>query len=211
MPQLLQIRTSRPQEIRGKLTSYGKQPRDGRVWLSFGGLDDDEVANKQAHGGPDKAVLAWSVGNYPLWIADHPQHAAQFAAGAFGENLLIKGLSEESVCIGDRWRVGDALLEICQPRRPCATVAHWFNDPAMLKAMVQTRRTGWYLRVLEEGFIEPGEIIVEASTDTRWTVARTTVETYRTPVDAAELRHLALAPALAAGWVERVLKLAANA
>lgn len=204
MPRILQIRTGRPQDVRGVVTAYGRQLQTGPIAASTDGLAGDEVADTRAHGGPDKAILGYAAGNYPLWSAELPHHAARFVPGAFGENLLVEGLDEASACIGDQWRIGDALVEICQPRRPCATVGHWFEDPSMLKAMVRTQRTGWYMRVLEPGLVQTGEIHLEHRPLRAWPVARVLELSYRTPPDTAGLAELMDAPGLAENWVNKI-------
>ena len=200
MPRLLQIRTGRVRPVAGHLTAYGKDERSGAVFAGRLGLDGDEVADKRVHGGPEKAVYAYAAGNYPLWTAEHPEHAARLVPGAFGENLLIEGLDESMVCIGDKWRIGAALVEICQPRHPCATLGRWFEDPKMVKAIVRNGRSGWYLRVVEDGEMARGDIRLEQRPDDAWTVAQVLQASYRNPPDCAELARLATAPGLATGW-----------
>lgn len=200
MPRLLQIRTGRAQLIAGHVTAYGKRLRPSPVLAKTLGLEGDEVANTRVHGGPEKAIYAYSADSYPHWITEHPQHSEVLVPGAFGENLLIEGADENSVCIGDRWRIGSALVEVCQPRQPCATLARWFNDPKMVKAMVKNGRAGWYLRVLEEGLMEPGDMQLELRPEGAWTVAQVLQASYRNPPDCAELAALARAPALASAW-----------
>lgn len=113
LPRLLDVRTGHARLIDGYRTAYAKQSRTGPVAVHPLGLEGDEVANTRVHGGPEKAIYAYSAENYALWAADHPRHAERLVPGGFGENLLIAGLDESSVCIGDRWRVGSALLEPC--------------------------------------------------------------------------------------------------
>ena len=201
MPTLLQLRTGRARRIGTHVTAYGKDPREGPVRAHALGLEGDEVANTRVHGGPEKAVYAYPAANYPLWATDHPQHKARLIPGAFGENLLIEGLDEQSTHIGDRFRIGTALVEACQPRQPCATFARWFDDPRMVKAMVKTGRCGWYLRVLEEGLMAAGDdIILEHRPAGSLSTAQVAAASYRSPPDRAELAILSTAPGLASGW-----------
>jgi MOSC domain-containing protein YiiM len=200
-PRLLQLRTGHARRVDGHLTAYGKEPRQGPVQAHALGLQGDEVANTRVHGGPEKAIYAYPAANYPLWHADHPHHVDRLVPGAFGENLLIEGLDESTALVGDRWRVGSALLEICQPRQPCATLARWFGDPQMVKAMVRIGRSGWYLRVLEDGALQAGDpLTLEHSPPGAWSIARVLRASYRSPPDRAELEALSLAPGLASGW-----------
>ncbi len=200
MPSLLQIRTGRAQRVDGHVTAYGKLPRTGAVFAHALGLHGDEVADKRVHGGPEKAVYAYSADNYSLWVSDYPQHIDRLVPGGFGENLLIEGLNELSIHIGDRWRIGGALVEVCQPRQPCVTMARWFDDPKMVKAMVKNGRAGWYLRVLEDGDMQPGEIELEHRPQGAWSVAQVLAASYKSPPDPVELAALAQAPGLASGW-----------
>lgn len=200
-PLLLEVRTGAARRIGGHVTAYAKAPRQGAVEVHELGLAGDEVGNPRVHGGPDKAVYAYGAGNYPLWVADHPEQAERLVPGAFGENLLVAGLDETSVCIGDCWRIGTALLSPCQPRQPCATLGRWFDDRHMVKAMVLNGRSGWYLRVLEPGTLEAGNrAVLEDRPAPDWSIARVLDVSYASRPDAEALDALARLPGLAAGW-----------
>lgn len=201
MPTLLQVRTGHAQRVAGYLTAYGKTARAHPVRAHAMGLEGDEVANTRVHGGPDKAVYAYGSGNYALWRRDFPRHADKLVAGGFGENLLIDGLREDSVCIGDRWRIGTALFEPCQPRQPCSTLARWFDDPEMVKAMVSNGRSGWYLRVIENGVVAHGDpVTLVHRPPNAWTIASVLGASYGRSPDPALLAQLSRAPGLASGW-----------
>ena len=151
-----------------------KEPANGRVRVHRLGFAGDEQADLTAHGGPDKAIHHYPHDHYPFWrqaIGDHPLLAAW---GAFGENVSTEGLTEETVCIGDRWRLGGALVEVSQGRQPCWKLDHRFGGLAINAAMVKARRSGWYYRVLEEGDVEAGEAMqLVDRPHPEWTVART--------------------------------------
>jgi MOSC domain-containing protein YiiM len=137
------------------------------------GLDGDEQADLQVHGGIDKAVYAYGAQNYPAWRADFPEHTALFVPGGVGENLPMQGLDERQVCIGDQHRVGTALLTVCQPRQPCHKFALRFNDPRVVHAMTSNGRCGWYYRVSREGDLTAGDAVeLVARPNPQWTVAR---------------------------------------
>ncbi|MFN7173391.1 MAG: MOSC domain-containing protein [Thermaurantiacus tibetensis] len=200
MAHLVEVRTGRVETRNGHRTAYAKAPRDGPIAVTSFGLDGDEVGNRRVHGGPDKAVYVYAAANYPRWRADHPHHAARLVPGAFGENLLVDGLDEAEAHVGDRWRAGTALLEICQPRQPCSTLARWFGDPAMVEAMVRNGRSGWYCRVVEEGVLAAGDsLMLEHRPQGAWSIAAVLKASYA-PAGADELRALAGAPGLAASW-----------
>lgn len=200
MPRITDVRTGRARVVAGHRTAYAKAPRRGPVAVHALGLEGDEVGNPRVHGGPDKAVYAYAAANYPLWRADHPEHRERLVPGAFGENLLIEGLDEATAHVGDCWRAGTALLEICQPRQPCQTLARWFGDPAMVKAMVANGRSGWYCRVVEPGELAAGDpLTLEHRPDGAWSVAAVLKTSY-SPSGSEELEALARAPGLAASW-----------
>jgi MOSC domain-containing protein YiiM len=201
MPRLLQLRTGHVALRDGHRTAYAKAPREGPVMAHALGLEGDAVGNTRVHGGPEKAIYAYGASAYAGWIAEQPQHADRLVPGAFGENLLVDGLDEGSVCIGDRWRIGSALVEVCQPRQPCSTMARWFGDPRMVKAMVQNGRSGWYLRVAQGGQMAAGDALTLAHRpEGAWSIARVLAASYRSPPDRAELAALAQAEGLATGW-----------
>ncbi|MCS6987622.1 MAG: MOSC domain-containing protein [Sphingomonadaceae bacterium] len=191
---ILEVRTGRVARLGSRRTAYAKTPRMEPVALGPLGLAGDEVGDRRVHGGPDKAVHLYFADHYPRWAAEHPRHAGRLVPGAFGENLVLAGLDERSVCVGDRWRAGSALLEPCQPRQPCATL--------MVRAMVANGRSGVYARVLEPGRVAAGDpFVLEHRPPGAWSVARVLEVSYWPP-SAVALRALAAAPGLAAGWAE---------
>ena len=141
-------------------------------------------------------------------LGDLPRLAA---SGAFGENVSTSGWTETDVCLGDRFRLGTALVEIAQGRQPCWKQSHHLSTNAVVKAMVATARTGWYYRVIEEGEVAAGdEILLVERPLAEWPVARV----FRLLIggghrgEAAALRDLAIVGALAEGWRERAARLA---
>lgn len=118
------------------------------------GLAGDSQAELAVHGGPDKAVYAYSEDHYPWWRQRLPGIDLPF--GAFGENLTVSGFNDNEACIGDLYRAGSALLMAVQPRLPCVKLAMRFDDPSMVKTFAQSGRLGIYFRVVEEGRVSPG-------------------------------------------------------
>lgn len=170
-------------------TAFYKQPVQGLVAVTVEGLDGDGVADRVHHGGIDKAVLAYSADNYQLWqdelglvaTRNSDPLAGQIELfGMFGENVTIRGLDETNVCIGDRFRVGDVLFEVSQPRQPCWKLARRWDIPQLPKLVVQNGRSGWYLRVVEEGKLQASDSVqLESRPNPDWTVARTSQIFYR--------------------------------
>lgn len=140
-------------------SAIAKAPVAGPVRVFRLGLDGDQQADLSVHGGPDKAIHHYPHDHYPFWretIGDHPLLATH---GAFGENVSTSGLTEDEVCIGDRWRLGTALVEVSQGRQPCWKLDHRFDGARVNAACVKSRRSGWYYRVIEEGVVGAGEML----------------------------------------------------
>ena len=138
-------------------TAIFKEPVEGPARVARLNLEGDGQADLTVHGGPTKAVYAYPSQHYDFW---RDQLAGtELRWGAFGENLTIEGLDEESVSIGDRFRVGTARLVVTEPRMPCFKLGLRFGDPKMIKRFLQSQRTGFYFGVEEEGHIEAGDTI----------------------------------------------------
>lgn len=135
-------------------TGIRKLPVTGAVRATRLGLEGDGQADLENHGGEFKAVYAYSADHYPTWRAELGRD--DLVHGHFGENLTLEGLQESSTFLGDVWRIGGTQLAVTQPRVPCFKLGLRFGDPGMVKRFSQSRRTGCYLRVLQEGFIEAG-------------------------------------------------------
>ncbi|HUQ63734.1 MAG TPA: MOSC domain-containing protein [Acidimicrobiales bacterium] len=118
------------------------------MWLDWVNLEGDGQAELAVHGGPDKAVYAYSSENESTWSHELGE---DLGPAAFGENLTTEGWSEDDVCIGDRWEWGDAILEVCQPRTPCYKLTMYRGRADIGRLMRANGRTGWYLRVLRTG------------------------------------------------------------
>lgn len=155
------------------VSGIGKRSVAGPQQVEARGLAGDRQADLRAHGGVDKALHCYAWSNYPYWQSCLPGHPLFDRPGAFGENLSIEGLDEHSVCIGDRWRVGSALLEVTQGRQPCFKLELRFGVPDMARRVQDSLRAGWYLRVLQEGELAAGDRIERVDCPyPEWTVAR---------------------------------------
>jgi len=136
-------------------TGFYKRPVDTPVQLTTSGLTGDAVADTRHHGGPDKAALCYAAAHYPVWAEAHPE--LTLSAGAFGENLTIDGADESSVCVGDRYRVGQCIVQVSQPRQPCWKISRRWGVKTLTKEVARSGRTGWYLRVIDEGMLKAGQ------------------------------------------------------
>jgi MOSC domain-containing protein YiiM len=142
---------------RGESSAIAKVSRQGSLKIGYLGVEGDEQADPRFHGGPDKAIHHYPADHYAHWGAVAIDHPLLNGPGAFGENISTWGLTEDQVCIGDKFRVGTALLEISQGRQPCWKQAAWLEWPQLPALMVKERRSGWYYRVLEEGSAQEGD------------------------------------------------------
>ena len=190
---------------RGEASAIVKTAVESAVSVGLLGLKGDAQADLSVHGGPDKAIHHYPREHYGWW-AERIAHPSLAAPGAFGENISTHGLTEEDVCIGDRFRLGSALVEVAQGRQPCWKQAHRLGDTSVVGLMVKTGRSGWYYRVIEPGRVAAGEALnlVERQ-HPGWSVARTTALIVAgVGRDADSVRALRAVTALAQAWVKRL-------
>lgn len=161
MMNLLSINVGLPQEFswKGKKvrTAIFKQPVFGKIWLSHENLDGDRQGDPRSHGGQYKAVYAYPGEHYTFWRRQLP--GFDLAWGSFGENFTTQGLLEDEVCIGDVFQVGTAIVQVSEPRLPCYKLNLRFQREDILEKFQNSRRIGFYLSVLQEGQVTPGDEI----------------------------------------------------
>ena len=144
----------------------------GSVRINFNGIEGDHQA-ESFHGGGDRAVLQYDPAHYDIWTREFPENAGLFAIGKLGENLVADGMSENNMCVGDKVRIGTALLQVSQFRQPCFKLNHYFNNKNMARFTQSTGRTGWFYRVLDEGVVRAGDaIILIERPHPEWTILR---------------------------------------
>lgn len=176
-----------------------KEPVEGPVRLGPANLAGDGQADTKNHGGPDKAVLAYSADHYPRWREE--LGLPGLPHGAFGENFTIRGLTEQTVCIGDTYAVGEARVQVSQPRQPCWKLARHFRIKDMAAQVQESGRTGWYLRVLQEGHVAAGvPVVLLERPCPEWTVARASLAMRHRKKRPEEAAGLARCPLLSADW-----------
>jgi MOSC domain-containing protein YiiM len=180
-------------------TAYGKDEIAGPARIGRLGLEGDEQAETDVHGGPQMAVLAYANAHYAHWRQVPGLEA--MAPGGFAENLTVEGPDEHTVCIGDVYEAGAVRLQVASPRGPCASISRWWNEPSMVKRATESARVGWYHRVLREGTLAAGDAyrLVERPCPD-WTVARVFHARVGPKRDAAEMRALARLPELSPEW-----------
>lgn len=204
--QLLQLRTGRIRTYPGALdapwtSAIGKACCAGPVSLTRLGLEGDQVAHPEVHGGPDQAVLAYASEHYPRWQAE----GIPAEPGAFGENFLLSGLTDQEACIGDTYAVAEVLLQVSHPRQPCQTLARRFQRKDIVPLVWSLGRGGWYLRVLREGRIAAGMAwTLLTRPNPGATVARVLAAYQHAGQDPAEARAMAALEGLTQAWSTRL-------
>ena len=158
---LLSVNVSQPKEVsyNGKRIKTGifKEPVSGRTMMRRLNLDGDGQGDPRVHGGVHKAVYVYPIEHYNYWKRELGRDDLTY--GKFGENLTVEGMLEDTVHIGDIFRIGEALVEVSQPRVPCFKLGMKMRDPQIVKPFLESERVGFYVRVLEEGEVGAGDTI----------------------------------------------------
>lgn len=154
-------------------SAFVKSAVDGPIAITTLGIEGDEQADQKHHGGVDMAVHHYPHDHYAWWEKELGGHELLKSAPAFGENLVMNGMTESDVHIGDRFKLGSAVLEVSQPRKPCWKIEHRFGRKGMVKSIMKHHNCGWYYRVLEEGEAKAGDTLERISTGRAdWSIAR---------------------------------------
>ena len=204
-PTLLSVNVGLPKNVawQGKTVYTGawKHPVDGPAVVRRLNIDGDGQGDTNGHGGEQRAVLVYQVQSYRHWQRHFGRD--DFGYGQFGENLTVDGLTDDEVCIGDRYRIGEAEFEVTQPRVTCYRVGLRLGEPELPALLVSHHRPGFYMRVLHEGRIQAGDQIVKTRTGPgALSVADVDALLYLPGRDRAKLRVAARIPALSPGWQE---------
>lgn len=203
MMRLLAVNVGKPRLVawRGEqvLTSIFKKPVVGLIRVADLNIDGDQQADLSVHGGPHKAVYAYPAEHYPAWRVELGM--PDLGYGGFGENLTVAGLTETSVGIGDRYRIGTVELTVTQPRSPCFKLNVRFNRPDMVRRFHASGRSGFYLSVTRAGDLEAGQPITRVHRDERGLTVADVVRLHASESDSQELIERAAAhPDLAPEW-----------
>lgn len=195
----------------GEYSAIAKLPVAGPIRIGWEGLEGDAVADPIHHGGWDKAIHLYPQDHYPWWKERKPDHSLFDSPGAFGENIASHGMTEEDICLGDRFTLGSAIVEVSHGRQPCWKLDHRFGARDVMATIVKTARSGLYFRVIRPGEAEAGmrmELIDRPLAS--WPIARV----FRLLIGGGHkkepdaVRELAAMPVLAEAWRERASKLA---
>lgn len=196
-----------PDYARGRASAIDKQSLEGEVRIGSAGIAGDEQADPVNHGGPERALLHYSLDNYPWWQAQYPQRAAAFRPPGFGENLSSAGMDEHNVHIGDVYRIGrigGCRLQVSQPRNPCWKLDVRFDVAGMARQVQDSARCGWFYRVLEAGTLRIGDDIdLLERLPGSLSVAATMRAIHGEAEDRERLQRLADCTALAANWRDK--------
>jgi MOSC domain-containing protein YiiM len=185
-------------------TAIFKRPVDGTVAVNLLNLGGDGQADLKVHGGRNKAVYIYPACHYVTWEQELGRGALE--AAQFGENLTVGGLNEETVIIGDQFRIGSATVVVTQPRLPCFKLGIRMNDKDFPKRFLASGRLGFYLRVLETGELQTGDALELLERDAYgisvhglWQLV------FGAEKDAATAAHaLQVLPHIDAGWQRRL-------
>ncbi len=207
MPSVLSLQVGRIGPLGPSAVPSGFVKTDVRGPVRAGtlGLVGDEQADLTVHGGPDKAIYFYPSEHYPLWLHDVPRHRSLLVAGAFGENVTTEGFDETTIAIGDVLRIGSAEVQVTQPRQPCFKLGLRFADNTLGRIMMQSGRTGWYVRVLVEGTMQRDDRIEVAHRPSpTWTIARFNQFILHRAGTDDDLTELVALDGLADGWREAI-------
>ncbi|MFF3617046.1 MOSC domain-containing protein [Streptomyces sp. NPDC002580] len=203
MATLLSVNVGMPEDVpwQGRTVHTGawKTPVEGPRMVRRLNVDGDGQGDTAGHGGEIRAVLVYQTESYRFWQKQLGRDDLTF--GMFGENFTVDGLPDEEVCIGDRYRIGEAEFEVTQPRVTCYRVGMRLGEPTMASLLVAHHRPGFYLRVIEEGPVQAGdEIVLTREGPERLSVAETDALLYLPDRDPQMLRRSLNIPALSPGW-----------
>ena len=164
---VVSVNVGLPREVlwKQRIVSTGifKEPVAGRVRVRRLNLDGDRQADLSVHGGPEKAIYVYPADYYPAWRKELPDMDIPWAM--FGENLTVEGLRDDTVHIGDQFRIGSTLVAVTQPRMPCYKLGIRFGRDDILRRLLASGRTGFYFAVLEEGDVATGDPIILVKRD----------------------------------------------
>jgi MOSC domain-containing protein YiiM len=206
---LISVNVSLPRDViwKGRTVTTGifKEPVAGSVRLRKLNLDGDRQADLSVHGGPEKAVYAYPSEHYSYWRNELGRNDLPW--GMFGENFTTAGLLENKTNIGDKFRIGSALVMVTQPRMPCYKLGIKFGHDDMLKRFLSSLTSGFYFSVLEEGEVAAGDEIELVARDPHNTTLEDITKLYSTERDNDELKRRAIeVEALPASWRNYFLK-----
>ncbi len=184
-------------------TGFFKKSTAESIWLGVLNLAGDGQADLINHGGLDKAVNVYPHEHYSYW--KQTIGSISLPMGGFGENFTTQGVLEQHVCIGDIFQLGEAIVQISQPRQPCWKLARYWRIRDLALQVQETGRTGWYFRVLKEGHVQAGKnLVLRERPHPRWSVSTANQVMHYLVTDRQVAQNLADCEALSSRWREKL-------
>lgn len=205
------IGTPQPFREDGELSAIVKQPVSNAIELGEFGLAGNKVADVVHHGGRDKAVHLYPMEHYAYWQEKYPDSEVLKKPGAFGENFSCTGMTEDDLCLGDIFRVGQAIIQCSHGRSPCWKLNHRLGKSDVLRTVIKTTKSGSYFRVLETGLVKAGDEIEQIERPfPKWPISQVfkLVVGGRHKGNREDLIYLSKVNVLAESWRKRAHQLA---
>ena len=211
MDMVVSVNVGLPQDVawqgRAVRTGIWKTPVTGRIFARKLNLEGDGQGDLAGHGGEQRAIMVYQLDSYRHWA--NYLGRSDLTPGIFGENLTVEGLADAEVCIGDRFRIGGAVVEVSQPRDTCYRLGIRLQNPQMAALVVAHGRPGFYVRVIQEGELGAGDRIEKlADGPERMSIAEVDALLYSAHHPLEALQRAARIPALSPGWRASMRKLA---
>lgn len=169
-------------------------------FLTTLGIEGDEQYEKKVHGGVDRALCHYPIEHYDYWHEQYPELRSLFVTPAFGENISTRGLTEENAFMGDIYQLGEAIIQITQPRSPCYKLNYHLQIPKLSLFMQETAYCGWLYRVIKEGIIAPDSEMKLLSRPGTLSVKRTIDIAFNEPFNEENTLILLSSPGLSTSW-----------
>jgi MOSC domain-containing protein YiiM len=199
LPRVLSVSVGRPRHFdyhgRPAQSAIWKAPVSGRVAARGVNLDGDDQADRQAHGGPDKALYAYAIEDARWWEGELGR---ALETAELGENLTTEGVDVNGALVGERWAIGTAVFEISEPRIPCWRLGVRMNDPGFVRVFTEAQRPGAYMRIVREGNVGSGNAIEIVSRPDHDLSVRDVFRIYTR--DRGECGRLLEVPQMSAAW-----------
>jgi MOSC domain-containing protein YiiM len=205
MPKTVGLKEAKNPMDREWTSAIFKEPVPGSVWVGKTGLTGDGQWDLEHHGGPEKAVFAYGYENYTYWQKE--LGISEITSGGMGENFVMDQITEDMVSIGDTFQIGEAVVQVSQPRQPCWKPARRFKVKTLALLLQNTGRTGWYFRVLTEGNVEAGQAFTLVDRPyPEWTIQKCNQVIHAKKQNFEELHELSQCELLAPGMRATVAK-----
>lgn len=187
-------------------TAIDKYAVEESLFLSFNGLEGDQCADLEHHGGPERALHQYPKEHYAYWSEKYGKAIDWHTAG-MGENLSSVGMTEDTVCLGDRYQWGEAIIEVCQPRSPCFKLDKRWGIDTFCVDMQEVSRCGWLYRVIKPGIVSVSEpLVLIQKVDNAMTLREVCEIFFGNPLNKAGLEQLKQQNKLSHSWLSKVVQ-----